>query len=32
MLVCDNPNVHKAADLQKFAEARDWLTIYCLPP
>ena len=24
--------VHKAADLRKFAEARDWLTIYYLPP
>jgi transposase len=32
VLVWDNLNVHKAADLQKFAEARDWLTIYCLPP
>uniref|UniRef100_UPI001CDA0AF2 transposase n=1 Tax=Microbispora cellulosiformans TaxID=2614688 RepID=UPI001CDA0AF2 len=32
VLVWDNLNVHKAADLQKFAEARDWLTIYYLPP
>ncbi|WP_420706770.1 transposase [Streptomyces sp. Amel2xE9] len=32
VLVWDNLNVHKAADLRKFAEARDWLTIYCLPP
>ncbi|WP_434975104.1 transposase [Streptomyces collinus] len=32
VLVWDNLNVHKAADLQTFAEARDWLTIYCLPP
>lgn len=32
VLVWDNLNVHKAADLQKFAEARDWLTIYFLPP
>lgn len=32
MLVWDNLNVHKAADLRKFAEARDWLTIYYLPP
>ncbi|NRQ40910.1 IS630 family transposase, partial [Nonomuraea sp. NN258] len=32
VLVRDNFNVHKAADLQKFAEARDWLTIYRLPP
>ncbi|GAT67314.1 endonuclease [Planomonospora sphaerica] len=32
VLVWDNLNVHKAADLQKFTEARDWLTIYYLPP
>jgi hypothetical protein len=32
VLVWDNLNVHKAADLRKFAEARDWLTIYYLPP
>ncbi|MGW0623135.1 IS630 family transposase [Streptomyces sp. NPDC002765] len=32
VLVWDNLKVHKAADLQKFAEARDWLTIYYLPP
>ncbi|MET8586395.1 transposase [Streptomyces collinus] len=32
VLVWDNLNVHKAADLQKFAEARDWLPIYYLPP
>ncbi|WP_420709383.1 transposase [Streptomyces sp. NRRL B-3648] len=32
VLVWDNLNVHKAADLQTFAEARDWLTIYYLPP
>lgn len=32
VLVWDDLNVHKAADLQKFAEARDWLTIYYLPP
>ncbi|KPI21407.1 hypothetical protein OV450_7653 [Actinobacteria bacterium OV450] len=32
VLVWDNLSVHKAADLQTFAEARDWLTIYYLPP
>ncbi|OSC67906.1 DDE endonuclease [Streptomyces sp. 4F] len=32
VLVWDNLNVHKAAGLRKFAEARDWLTIYYLPP
>lgn len=32
MLVWDNLNVHKAADLREWAEARDWLTIYHLPP
>lgn len=32
MLIWDNLNVHKAADLQKFAESRDWLNIYYLPP
>ncbi|MFH8621044.1 transposase [Streptomyces vietnamensis] len=32
VLLWDNLNVHKAADLQKFAEARDWLTICYLPP
>ncbi|UXY34275.1 transposase [Streptomyces albidocamelliae] len=32
VLVWDNLNVHKAADLQEFAEARDWLTTYYLPP
>ncbi|MER7927415.1 transposase [Streptomyces sp. NPDC096057] len=31
VLVWDNLNVRKAADLQTFAEARDWLTIYYLP-
>lgn len=28
----DNLNVHKAADLRKFAAERDWLSIYYLPP
>ncbi|MGW5326969.1 transposase [Streptomyces sp. NPDC004014] len=32
VLVRDNLNVHKAADLQTFAEARGWLTIYYPPP
>jgi transposase len=32
VLIWDNLNVHKAADLRKSAEARDWLTIYYLPP
>ncbi|WP_443064351.1 IS630 family transposase [Streptomyces sp. NBC_00525] len=32
VLVWDNLNVHKAAGLREFAEARDWLTIYYLPP
>jgi transposase len=32
VLIWDNLNVHKAADLRKFAESRDWLTIYYLPP
>ncbi len=32
MPIWDNLNVHKAADLREFAEARDWLTIYHLPP
>jgi transposase len=30
--VWDNLNVHKAADLRKWPAARDWLTIYYLPP
>ncbi|MEU8117006.1 transposase [Micromonospora sp. NPDC048947] len=25
-------DIHKAAGLREFAEARDWLTIYYLPP
>ncbi|MFD8538896.1 IS630 family transposase [Streptomyces rubrogriseus] len=32
VLVWDNLNVHKAAGLREFADARDWLTIYYLPP
>nr|WP_234436660.1 transposase [Streptomyces sp. NRRL F-7442] len=32
VLVWDNLNVHKAAGLREFAETRDWLTIYYLPP
>lgn len=32
VLIWDNLNVHKAADLREFAAARDWLTIYYLPP
>jgi hypothetical protein len=32
VLIRDNLNVHKAAGPRKFAEARDWLTIFCLPP
>ena len=28
----DNLNVHKAADLREWAETRDWLTIFYLPP
>lgn len=31
MLVWDL-NVHKAAELRRWAAARDWLTIYYLPP
>ncbi|GAA2415680.1 hypothetical protein GCM10010420_52120 [Streptomyces glaucosporus] len=30
--IWDNLNVHKAADLRKWAAARDWLTIHYLPP
>ncbi|MFI6209983.1 transposase [Streptomyces sp. NPDC051041] len=32
VLIWDNLNVHKATDLRKWAAARDWLTIYYLPP
>ncbi|WLQ38292.1 transposase [Streptomyces castrisilvae] len=32
VLIWDNLNVRKAAGLREFAEARDWLTIYYLPP
>ncbi|WP_432037885.1 IS630 family transposase [Streptomyces cucumeris] len=32
VLVWDNLNVHKAAGLREWAELRDWLTIYYLPP
>ncbi|WP_443066117.1 IS630 family transposase [Streptomyces sp. NBC_00523] len=32
VLVWDNLNVHKAADLRKWAAGQDWLTIYHLPP
>ncbi|MFJ3279471.1 transposase [Streptomyces halstedii] len=32
VLIRDNLNVHKAAGLREFAESRDWLTIYYLPP
>lgn len=32
VLIWDNLDVHKAADLREFAEARDWLTIYYPPP
>lgn len=32
VLVWDNFNVHKAAGLREFAENRDRLTIYYLPP
>ncbi|WP_455907808.1 IS630 family transposase [Streptomyces halstedii] len=32
VLVWDNLNVHKAAGLREWAEGRDWLTIYYLPP
>lgn len=31
VLVWDNLNVHKAADLRQFADAQDWLTIIYLP-
>ncbi|WP_435608518.1 transposase [Streptomyces sp. C10-9-1] len=31
VLVWDILNVHKAADLREWAQARDWLTIYYLP-
>lgn len=31
-LVCDNLSVHKAAELRRWAAARDRLTIYYLPP
>jgi hypothetical protein len=31
VLVWDNLNVHKAADLRAFADAQDWLTIVYLP-
>ncbi|WP_405965355.1 transposase [Streptomyces sp. NBC_00723] len=32
VLVWDNLNVHKAADLRQWAAAREWLTINYLPP
>ncbi|MFF4283398.1 transposase [Streptomyces kronopolitis] len=32
VLVRGNLNVHKAAGLRDFAQTRDWLTIYYLPP
>ena len=32
VLIWDNLNVHKAAGLREFAETREWLTIYFLPP
>ncbi|MEU6706235.1 transposase [Streptomyces wuyuanensis] len=32
VLVWDNLNVRKASDLREWAKARDWLTIYYLPP
>ncbi|MFC5803170.1 transposase [Streptomyces formicae] len=32
VLAWDNLSAHKAADLRKFVEDRDWLTIYYLPP
>ncbi|MER7514294.1 transposase [Streptomyces lavendulae] len=32
VLVWDNLNVHKVAGLREWAAARDWLTIYYLPP
>jgi hypothetical protein len=32
VLVQDNLNVHKAADLQNFAEAQDWPTLFCRRP
>jgi transposase len=32
LLIWDNLNVHKAADLREFAASRDWLTSYYLPP
>ncbi|GAA2463169.1 hypothetical protein GCM10010421_64860 [Streptomyces glaucus] len=32
VLIWDNLNVHKATDLRKRAAARDWPTIYHLPP
>lgn len=31
-MVTASLNVHKAADLRKFARGREWLTIYDLPP
>jgi transposase len=32
VLIWDNLNVHKAADLRECAATQDWLTIYYLPP
>ncbi|CAL9671070.1 hypothetical protein SUDANB178_07452 [Streptomyces sp. enrichment culture] len=32
VLIWDNLNVHKAADLREWAAAQAWLTIYHLPP
>jgi transposase len=32
VLIWDNLNVHKAAELREFGASRDWLTIYYLPP
>ncbi|MFF6794493.1 transposase [Streptomyces filamentosus] len=32
VVVWDNLNVHKAADLREWAASRDWLTIHYLPP
>lgn len=32
VLIWDNLNVHKAADLRTFAQDQDWLTIHYPPP
>ncbi|MGV9773121.1 transposase [Streptosporangium sp. NPDC003464] len=32
VLIGDNLNVHRDVRLRALIDARDWLTVYCLPP